>query len=170
MKKRTRNITITALFTALTVVFLYVAAVLPTGQVGFVAVASLFAVAAVVESGLGAGLFVFIGSALLGYLIVPNKTAVFLYGLFFGYYPVLKSLIERIRKRIPEWILKLAVFNAALSVIWFGLSYILFNSSLLGTNTFVIYLIGNAAFILFDIGVTKLIGFYRNNISKKLRR
>jgi hypothetical protein len=170
MNKQTRNITMTALFTALSVVFLYVAAVLPTGQLGFVAVSSLFAVAAVLESGLGAGLFVFVGSAVLGYLIVPNKTAVLLYGLFFGYYPVIKSLIERIRKRIPEWILKLVVFNAALTVIWFGLSAILFNSSILGASTYVIYLIGNVAFVLFDIGVTKLIGFYRKNISKKLRR
>ena len=66
--------------------------------------------------------------------------------------------------------MKLAVFNAALTVIWFGLSAILFNSSILGASTYVIYLIGNAAFVLFDIGVTKLIGFYRENISKKLRR
>ena len=92
MSKKTRRITLAAVFTALTLIFLYLANILPAVRLGFTAAASLFAVAAVIETGIVSALFVFVGSSVIGALLLPDKTAVITYVLFFGYYPVIKSL------------------------------------------------------------------------------
>jgi hypothetical protein len=170
MNKRTRKLTLTALMSALTIVFLYIAAVFPTGQLGFVAVASLFGIAAVIEGGLISGLLVFVISALLGFLIIPTKTVLLSYVLFFGYYPVLKSLIERIRKLPIEWVLKLVLFNGALTAFWFLFRELVFSIQLANYGTAVVYIIGNVVFIIFDFGVSKMIGFYIARISKNLKK
>ena len=170
MSKSTRKITLTAQMSALSIVFLYIDSVFPTGQLGFVAIASLFGIAAVIESGLVSGLIVFVISGILGFLLVPVKSVMFLYVLFFGYYPILKSLIERLRKIVLEWVLKLLVFNAALSVIWLLFRELIFNAEILRFGTAVVYILGNVVFVIFDFGISKLIGFYIMKISKKIRR
>jgi hypothetical protein len=169
MRKNTRRIAFAAVMAAMSVVFLYFASIFPSGQLGFVAVASLFVIAAVIESGIAGGVSVFAAVSILGFLIVPAKGVMFLYLLFFGYYPVLKSLIEKISKPPVELILKLAVFNAALSVLWFAFSGLVFDGSFLGGNLLIVYILGNIAFLLYDFGVTKLIAFYLSNISSKLK-
>ena len=97
MSKKTRNLTLSALFAAFTVISLYFASIWPTGLFGLVAFSSLFATAAVIDAGLASGISVFLVSSILGMLIIPDKAAPLLYIFFFGYYPVVKSLIERIR-------------------------------------------------------------------------
>ncbi len=163
-------ITLAAVFTALSVVFLYLANLIPTVRLGFAAAASLFAIAAVIETGLVAAAFVFVGSSILGALLLPDKTAVLIYVLFFGYYPIIKSLAERIRPVILNWVIKIAVFEAAFSVIWFLFKNLIFDSRYLETHIIVIYLTGTAAFVVFDIGLTRLIGFYIQRISKNIRK
>lgn len=170
MDRRTKTVTITAMLTAFSIVLLYIASVIPSGQFAVVAIASLFVIAAVIESGLRAGLFVFVGSAVLGFLILPNKSIVLLYVIFFGYYPIIKSLIERRKHLMFEWILKIIVFNISLTLSWFAFSNILFDSSILGDRTYLIYILGNLAFVLFDIGVTKLIGLYLERISRQIKQ
>ncbi|MCL2228108.1 MAG: hypothetical protein FWB97_10900 [Oscillospiraceae bacterium] len=169
MSKKTRKMTLSALFAALTVILLYIASVWPTGRFGLVAAASLFAAAAVVEAGLGSGFAVFAVSAAIGMLIVPNRAAPLLYIFFFGYYPMVKSLIERVKGTVLQWVLKLVVFNAALTAIWFLFGELLVGFLGYGHGALIAYLGGNVAFVLFDYGFTKLIWFYIDRISKKVR-
>jgi hypothetical protein len=151
-------------------VFLYLASILPTVRLGFTAAASLFAVAAVIEAGIVSAFFVFIGSSIIGALLLPDKTAVIIYVLFFGYYPVIKSLAEKSRSMLLNWALKLAVFEAAFTLTWFLFRSLIFNVKVLWMPVIVVYLIGTSAFLVFDIGLTRLIGFYIIRISKNTRR
>jgi len=166
MSKKTKEITLTSLISALTIVILYVASVWPTGQIGLVAVAAVFTSAAVIEAGMRPGIFVYIVSSLLGLLLIPERSAVILYIIFFGYYPVAKSLIERIPQTIAQWILKLAVFNAAFTVVLFSLRALLLAGYSALPGAPVLYLGGNVVFIAFDYGFSKLIWLYINRISK----
>jgi hypothetical protein len=158
--KRTRAITASALLTALSVAFLYIAAVIPTGQLGLVAAASLFTAAAVIEAGPAYAAGVFAASCALGALLSPNKPLVLLYALFPGYYPIVKCFAERLTRKAASWLIKLAVFNTALAVAWFALDSLLFGRANFAPGTAVLFLAGDAIFILFDIGLTKLIGLY----------
>jgi len=167
MSKKTRSITLTALISALAVVMLYIASIWPTGRIGFVAVASVFTAAAVIEAGIRPGIYVFIVSSALSLLLIPEKSAAILYIAFFGYYPVIKSLIERIKGIIPQYALKLIVFNAAFTVVLFLLRGLVLGGFSALPGAAVLYLGGNVVFLLFDYGFSKLIWFYINRVSKK---
>ena len=169
MNKKTRTLTLGALFSALTVIILYVASIWPTGQLGLVAVASLFTAAAVIETGLISGVYVYIVCSVLGLLIIPDRVAVFLYILFLGYYPVVKSIIERNKRTVVQWVLKLLVFNSALFVIWFFVmrAALGFAGGLSPGYVTLLFLGGNVAFVVFDFGFTKLIWFYITRISRR---
>ena len=167
MSKKTRKLTLSALFAALSVASLYIASVWPTGQYGIVAFASLFVAAAVIDIGPAYGFYVFIVSSALGMLILPNKAAPLLFILFFGYYPVVKSIVEKIGNRVVQWFLKLAVFNAALSVIYLFLKDMLLGFSERIPGVFTIYLLGSAVFALYDYGFSNALRLYKERISKQ---
>ncbi len=167
-QNRTRKLTLTAVFAAFSTVFLYLASVLPTGQLGFLGVASLFGVAAVCEYGLAGGAFVFAVTALLGFFLVPDRMNVVLYVSFFGYYPILKALAEKCRVRAAEWAVKLAVFNAAVTV-----DLLLYRSLFLDGKpgpwlVLGVYALLNLVFVAFDIGVSRVISVYMAKIYPKM--
>jgi len=157
---------LSALFAALTVMILYFASIWPTGWVGLVAAASMFTAAAVIEAGVPSGAYVFIISSALGMLIIPNRSSPILYMLFFGYYPVIKSLVERIGNVAAQWALKLLAFNISLTVAWFLLRELVLGQYADIPGAVVIYLGGNAVFALFDYGFTKLIWFYLDRVKR----
>ncbi len=56
--------------------------------------------------------------AILSFFITPDKEAAIFFAVFFGYYPILKYVIERLKSKVFGWIIKFAVYNAALVVIY----------------------------------------------------
>jgi hypothetical protein len=168
---RAGRVALTAVLGALSLIFLYLASVLPTGRLGLVAVAGLFPAAAVVSSGLAAGALCYAGTGLLGLLLVADKGAALLYLLFFGLYPLVKYEIERLKKLPLELVCKLAFFNLVLLLFWFLLRNVL----LTGLPTFLqgfglVLAAGNGAFLCYDYGFSKLIGFYILRIDRAVRR
>ena len=153
------RVALVGVLAALSLIALYLSAVSPTARMGIVAIAGLFPAGAVVSAGLKAGVFCY-GAA--GLLLVPDKANALLYLLFFGLWPMLKSLLERIPARPLEWLCKLAVFNAVLSLFWFGL-HSLFLPFLPETlqAPWMVYAAGNAA---------KLISFYVARVDRVLRK
>jgi len=170
MNRKTRDLTLSALFAALTLISLYIAAVWPTGLFGLVAFASLFGAAAVVEAGIAPGIYVYAASSVLGVLLLPDKAAPILHIFFFGYYPVAKSLIERLNSKIAQWALKLSVFNIALSALWFLFGALVLDFGDNPPDLILLHLCGSAVFALFDYGYTKVIWLYISRVSKFTRK
>ena len=165
------RVALAGVLTALSLVSLYLASMAPTGRLGVVALAGLVPAAAVVSGGLPAGFFCYAATGILGFLLSPMKENALLYLIFFGLYPMLKCLIERLRKLPLEWACKLAVFNLALTVFWFTLRAVL----LAGLPAFMeqlwaLYLVGNVVFVIYDYGFSKLISFYVQRIDKAVRK
>jgi hypothetical protein len=149
------------------VIFLHLAAILPSGQFGAIAVSSLFTAAAVIEAGAVSAVCVFAAGCALGTVTVANKSVILLYALFFGYYPIAKCFAERLRPRAAIWIAKLAIFNAALSALWFLLREALSAGISANWGAAIVFAAGNMAFVLFDIGLSKLIGLYIQRVAKR---
>ena len=168
MSQKTRKLTLSAFLSAMVFVFVYFSSVLPSGQLGIVAFSSLFIASAVIEMGMVAGISVYIASSLLCILILPEKTSALLFTAFFGYYPMLKSAIERIRRLFLQWLIKLIVFNAALSAIWFIFDSFFYALDANRPSFRLVALLGSTIFVLFDYGYTKLIAFYIERISKTI--
>lgn len=168
---RTGRVALVGLLTALSVIVLYLTALVPTGRLGLVALAGLTPAAAVVSARLPAGLFCYAATGILGLFLSPDKGSVLLYLLFFGLYPLVKCWIERLRKAPLEWVCKLAFFNAILTICWFFFRAAL----LLGLPNYfntlwVLYLLGNVVFVVYDFGFSKLISLYVARVNPFVRR
>lgn len=114
MERNTKNKTLTlcAMMTALGLLCLLMAAMMPGMRLAFTAIAGVVVAIVVVHGNLGYGLLTVIATAILGLLLVPAKEIVLLYAAFFGPYTLVKNLIERLKKLPLEWVLKL-LFCAA---------------------------------------------------------
>lgn len=164
-------VALNGVLTALSVVLLYVASMAPSGRMGLAAVAGLVPACAVISGGLGAGALCYGATAILGLLLAPGKDAAILYCLFFGLYALVKAGVERLRRLPAEWALKLLFFNGLLSVFLFGLSSVFFASlPLEDLPLWIIYPAGNVVFVIYDLGFSKLIGFYLKRVEPLLRK
>lgn len=170
MNKSLNQLTRCALLTALGAALLYVSSMVPSGRLAVVAIAGLLTAAAVIHCGLWRGFAVYGATTLLALLIVPDKGNVLMYGAFLGCYPALKSLLERRCRPMVEWAAKLLVFNAVFALMWILARSVLladFPEFKLGWLLF--QLAGNVVFVIYDRGLTGLITFYINSISKRIR-
>ncbi len=163
------KITLPAIISALAIVFLYASSIMPTVRLTFVAVAGVIMFIPVIECGVKYASVCYAITVLLSFLIVPDKGNVLMFTAFFGHYPIVKSLIERIGKLIPEWIIKLAIFNVSVVAMYF-LMIKLFTEFIPESFPvlWVLIVVGSAAFAVYDIGLTKLITYYMQRLRRHL--
>lgn len=153
------------LLAALGLLLLFLAGVVPGAELTLYGASSLLTAAMVLEAGPAAGWVLYAATALLGTAVLPVKTAMIPYALFFGCYGILKYHIESLHSRVPELVLKLVAFNAALAAGYFVLRAAAFD--LLGlpelTPPFLAVL-AQGFFLLYDAVYTRLIDWYRRSI------
>ncbi len=114
--KSTLRVAFCGMAAALSVVLLFLTNVFPTATIALPALAGVLLMPVVVEIGIRWGWMVFAVCAVLSFFLMADKEAFFMYILFFGYYPVLKALIEKhLHTGVLSWVLKLLVFNAAMA-------------------------------------------------------
>lgn len=157
------------MLSAVSVILLYLSSVMPTMRIGLVAIAGILPAFLVLRFGVSAGFISYAAASLLALLLLPNKLTALLYIILFGHYPMVKSLIERIRRLWLEWVLKLALFNVLLAILMALNSLFLDRSIIEGIFSFnmpvpVLYIAlfaaGNIVFVIYDIGFTGLIAVF----------
>lgn len=138
------------------------------------AVAGLFIMAALIETDKKWAFLSFAASAVLVFLSGDPESK-FLYIFFFGFYPIVKALIEHLNKRALEWILKFAVFNAAVLSVYlifakfFGFSLEEFDE--FGKyGAYILLLLGNIVFVIYDIAVSRVAVFYIRVLHPKIKK
>lgn len=168
---QSRTAAFSAVLGALSLLLLWAASAIPSGKLAMTALAGILPAGAVISAGLGAGFLTWAAVTLLGFLLVPDKLLVLLYGILLGLYPMVKSLIEGRKCPKPaELLLKLLFFNLALTVTVFTMG-----SALLGMVPqklqawWAIYLLGNVIFLAYDYGFSRLIAFYLARIDRANR-
>lgn len=158
-------VALSGVVTALVIVLMMCTGLMPMATYALPGLAGVLLIFVVVEMNKQWAFLVYAVSGLLSLLIVPDREAVMLFILFFGYYPVLKAVFESIRKRWISWLLKLLVFNVAMIVGFFVSIYVL----MLPMEEFMIgqmflpgllLLMGNAVFLLYDYAVSGVVLLY----------
>lgn len=159
-----------AILSALALILVYLGSVAPSGNWGIVAAAGLLPAVAVISVGLKAGFLCWAATAILAFLLVPDKFCVLLFGALFGLYPMVKSLIEQLRKKPLEYVLKLVFFNAAFTVIYLVMSSAVAASlpEVLGSSVWMLYLAANVVFLMYDYGFSKLIALYIARVQRAI--
>ena len=163
MSDSVKKLTIASMLTALGVTCLYFSGVIPSGQIAMVAIAGMFSCAAVIHCGLKYGFVVFVATAILSILLIPDKGNAIFYTAFFGYYPVLKSPVEHIKKAWVGWVLKILTVNLAFAVLWMVIGPEIFSYG---------RLLGHAAvsvvLVIYDIGLSNIIAIYISRVATRV--
>lgn len=108
--------------TALSVVVLLLSSI-DVLSITAAATAGIITLFCAIELSKGWACGVYAASAIISFLVLPNKECSLLYIAFFGYYPILKGLIEsKIKNRVLEILLKFLIYNASI----IAAEYILF--------------------------------------------
>lgn len=81
-------------FAALSVALMALVSIIPNLELALPAISGLFVAVIVIEVDKKWALGVWAAVSLLSLIVVPNKAAAIIYAVFFGYYPVLKSVLE----------------------------------------------------------------------------
>lgn len=164
--RRSTQVALGGMIAALSLLFLFLTGVFPFATYILPAAAGILLVAVVVESGWRWALGVYAAVSLLAVFIAPDREAAIMYLGFFGFYPVLKAFLERLHSRFLEWLSKLAVFNLCIVASYLVIIYILGLNEVLTDSTFGLYtipvllLVGNIAFLVYDIALSRLVVSY----------
>lgn len=138
------------------------------------AIAGLFMMVPLIECGVTWGIGTYIASAAIVF-ITGETEAKLLYVLFLGYYPILKSLIERIKKQAIEWILKLLCFNVV-AIAFYYVSSMLFAVSFDDFGDFgkygalVFLAICNVVFVIYDVGISRIASHYMVALHDRVKK
>lgn len=172
MRNYSGKLALGGVLTALAVVLLLLTAS-PVATVALAAVAGLTGIPLVIELNKRAALLQYAAVAVLALLLVPAWEGKALYIGFFGYYAVVKAALEGRRlPRAAEWACKGAVFAAALTaggvlaVTAAGIPL----PSLHPAAWAGVALAAVAVFVLYDIGLTRLISGYVRSLHPTVRR
>ena len=131
-------------------------------------IVGLFLTIMVVEMGKKWAFAVYVAVSVLSVLFVAEKESAIIYVAFFGYYPILKPILESIRIRPVEWVLKFLVFNVSMVSAYFVLTK--FFGVKLEIFAIVLLVLGNILFLIYDIVFTRLVTVYINIWSKTIRK
>ncbi len=139
------------------------------------AIAGLFIMITVVEAGAKWGVASYIVSALLVLLLPGDIEAKMLYIAFFGYYPIVKALLESKCNRVLEYIVKFAVFNIAIVISYaFVASFIGVDMSDMNEfgkyTAYILLIAANIVFPIYDIAVTRIYGAYMARLHRQIQR
>ena len=158
-----------AILGAAAVVLMLASCVMPTMQLTVIAAAGILSAAMLIEGGLKWALLMYGAVSILSALLLPDKSSAVFYILFFGHYPIIKYEIERIRKIWLSWVVKLAAGGVCtVLIIWILSAF--FPEWEFDYAKGIIGLMCMAVFVLFDVALTRLLGWYQFRIRPKLYR
>lgn len=116
----------------------------------------------------------FAATALLSFMLVADRECALMYILFFGYYPIIHPLLEKVKIKALRWASKLIIFNAMISIVQLLLVYIFCIPFLEDGEGKVFILIFavlmNIMFVIYDLLIDKLTLLYKHKLEKRIKK
>ncbi len=166
----TYKITISAIFSALSVVIMLVS-YFPYLTYAVPAIAGLCIMVVLIETDCKWAFFSYTVSAVL-ILLFGEMESKLMYVFLFGYYPIAKALIEKIGKPIIEWILKIFLLNTAVLSVYGLLADALgiVTDDLIKYGTTILLILANIVFVVYDIAISRISMTYIYKLHPKLKK
>ncbi len=176
-KNNSRRVAVCGVLCALSVALLLAGNLLQIGTYAAPMLAAFLLVPVGLEYGRTWALLLYLSTALLSLMLVPDKELALFYALVLGYHPVLHTALANVRPAAVRWAAKLVCFNAALAAMY-ALLLAVFASPALAAEfadtgapmLAALVVLGNLSFVLFDIALDKLALVYRLRLRQRLRR
>lgn len=168
-------VALSGMLAAVALVIQLLASLIPSGWTALAAVAGLAVAVAVSAAGYVSAVLCYVVSGLLALILLPAKHVAILYVCLFGVYPLIKSLLERLKWRVVEYVLKLAFFNVVLGLLYlFG--YQLFFQSAVAAWKYplpflpVLCVVGSVIFLAYDYAFSKVMALLQARVIPQIRR
>ena len=165
------KVAVGGVFSAIALVLMMLTGVFPFGTYAFPVIAGVMLIVIYLEFGFRWSMFVYGVISIMSVLFVSDKEAALFFLLLFGYYPVVKSFIERIKSKIVQYIIKLAIFNAAAVSVYFLMLFVfgmpVDSFEFFGVNIPLVFLIvGNFVFLIYDLAINVVVAQYLQKYRK----
>lgn len=155
----TKKLAVSAMLAALSFVLMYIGALSGVFDLCAVTLGALGCAFAVIEIG-GAWPWLTAGvTSVLCLFLLPDKFAAMEYAVLGGFYPILKSLFERLPK-IFSWTVKLAYFNILFTGCLLLAKYVFVIQEEWVALNVAAYAFANVFFVIFDVALTMFISLY----------
>ena len=164
-----KRIVVTGVLVALSVIILYLGCAIEVLDLTMSAIVSLLVVVIVIEMGYKYAWFAYLATAVLSLVLLPQKTPAIFYTCFMGFYPIIKSHVERFNSAVVRWTIKLVAGNVALVAMFALISIFVPDEFEGGIMLVATYALGLAAFIMYDVALTKLITLYFAMIRDRIK-
>lgn len=166
--KSTFKIALGGIYLALTIMFLFGATMIPGIELTLFACSSFFVAFMLLETNVGGAILLYVAASLLGFVILPNKLAMFPFVFMFGYYGILKFYIEKLHGASLQLIVKIIYFAVFISIGLMGFFKVITSSIHLPNCSLAVLIItGTAMMIVYDFIYTYIIRFYETRIQHK---
>lgn len=172
--KQSSKTAVCGMVTALSVVIMLLT-VIPVFTYAAPAFAGILLMIIVIEINKKWAFSVYVAAGILSLLLATDKEAAVMYVAFFGYYPIVKAVIENKFKGIIEWIIKFLIFNITMIAAYFVMIKI-FGLSMEDMNELgkygplILLALGNVVFYVFDLAITRLVTLYILKWQKSFRK
>ncbi len=156
------------MFSALSVVLLFLGTMLDILDITVAAACSLISVMVIKEAGIRYTLFMYFASSVLTFLLMPSSSAVIYYISFFGYYPILSNRLSKLPKLFSK-LLSFVIFNVIMVA-----DFLLFTKIFgIAGEPFWMYIAlivtGNIFFAAYDYALPAFNFIYEKKLRKKFR-
>lgn len=175
MKNNTVKTAFCSVIIALGVCVMLLASFLTTISYSCAAIAGLLLLVIKLEFGTPHSLISFFIMSVLAFLFVPAKEVVVAFIALFGYYPILKFYIDKIKSKIFNITVKLVLVNIVAILGYLAMKYLFFVPDAEFT-VFGVYLPGlvllflNVVFLVYDYAINGLIVAYNYRIRKLISK
>lgn len=117
-KKVSYKVSLGGIISALCLVLMFLTAVFPPLNITLPLFAGMLMTVVAIEVSPSWAWVTYATVAILSFFITPDKEAAIFFTVFFGFYPILKDTLEKIKSKILKWLLKFVVFNIAIVIIY----------------------------------------------------
>ena len=160
---------------ALSLVIMLLAGIVPTMSLAMPALAGCVLIAVTVETSEKYGFAVYAVVSVLSFFITAEKEAMLIFVLFFGYYPVLYSILLKIKNKFLSYLIKLSIFNV-MAIVYFIIVTFVFMVPIgaieqLGAWALpVLLILANLVFVLYDKGLLSVIDLYYTRLHPNVKK
>ena len=151
---------------ALSVLFLYLGSILPTGQIVLLAAASFCVGIAVAKLRVSYALVLYAAVSILALLLIPDKLVSVLYAVCLGNYPIVKLYIEKLEKLPLEWVCKIGAYVVYAAAVYGIYELLLGGLPELQYALWVVFAAGAAVFVIYDLAFSLFMTEIRHRLPK----
>ena len=171
------RIALGGVISSLSIFAMFLTGVLPSFYLALPMLAGGLLLVIVADIGIKWGFVTYAAISLLSIIITPDKEAALMFIIFYGYYPSLKPIIERLKCKLLRLPVKLLVFNAAMvldykiTVFVLGVDELMKELAEYGKYALPILLIVlNITFIAYDALLRGYMSLYKNYFKPRFLR